>query len=123
MNQMKIIKFLIKYSRAAVILAVIAGIISGASNTGLLAVINAVLRNNGFSVTTLLLMFVGLCVLLPVTRFIAEVLLIRLGQGALVDLRMRLSSQILAAPLRQLEDLGAPRLLAVLSDEDRKSVV
>jgi putative ATP-binding cassette transporter len=114
---MKIIKFLIKYSRAAVILAVIAGIISGASNTGLLAVINAVLRNNGFSLTLLLLMFVGLCVLLPVTRFIAEVLLIRLGQGALVDLRMRLSRQILAAPLRQLEEIGAARLLAVLSED------
>ena len=114
---MKIIKFLIKYSRTAVILAVVAGIISGASNTGLLAVINAVLRNNGFSMTTLLLMFIGLCLLLPVTRFIAEVLLIRLGQGALVDLRMRLSSQILAAPLRQLEELGAPRLLAVLTDD------
>jgi len=114
---MKIIKFLTKYSRAAVILAVITGIISGASNTGLLAVINAVLRNNGFSITTLLLMFVGLCVLLPVTRFIAEVLLIRLGQGALVDLRMRLSSQILSAPLRQLEKIGAPRLLAALSDD------
>ena len=114
---MKIIKFLIKYSRAAVILAVVAGIISGASNTGLLAVINAVLRNNGFSMTVLLLMFIGLCVLLPVTRFIAEVLLIRLGQGALVDLRMRLSRQILAAPLRQLEEIGAARLLAVLSDD------
>jgi putative pyoverdin transport system ATP-binding/permease protein len=67
--------------------------------------------------TVLLLMFIGLCVLLPVTRFIAEVLLIRLGQGALVDLRMRLSRQILAAPLRQLEEIGAARLLAVLSDD------
>src|SRR5262245_31056794 len=98
---MKIIKFLTKYSRGAVILAFISGIVSGASNTGLLSVINGVLRNNGFSMTALLFMFIGLCVLLPVTRFIAEVLLIRLGQGALLDLRMRLSRQILAAPLRQ----------------------
>jgi putative ATP-binding cassette transporter len=114
---MKIIGFLIKYSRTAVILAIIAGVISGASNTGLLAVINAVLKHDGFSMTTLLYVFIGLCVLLPVTRFIAEVLLIRLGQGALVDLRMRLSSQILAAPLRQLEEIGSARLLAVLSDD------
>ncbi|HEX3558585.1 MAG TPA: cyclic peptide export ABC transporter [Pyrinomonadaceae bacterium] len=114
---MKIVAFLIKYSRATLILAVVAGVISGASNTGLLAVINAALRRNGPGMTTLLWLFVGLCILLPVTRFIAEVLLIRLGQGALVDLRMQLSGRILAAPLRHLEEIGAARLLAVLSDD------
>ena len=114
---MKIIGFLVKYSRSALILAVIAGAVSGISNTGLLAVINAALRTNGPDLTTLMWLFVGLCVLLPVTRYVAEVLLIRLGQGALVDLRMQLSGQILSAPLRHLEEIGAPRLLAVLSED------
>lgn len=114
---MKIVAFLVRYSRTAVILAVVAGVVSGASNTGLLAVINAALRKNGFDMTSLLWMFVGLCILLPVTRFIAEVLLIRLGQGALVDVRMQLSGQILSAPLRHLEEIGAARLLAVLSED------
>lgn len=114
---MKIIGFLIKYSRSSLILAVLAGAISGISNTGLLAVINAALRNNGPDLTTLMWLFIGLCVLLPVTRYVAEVLLIRLGQGALVDLRMQLSGQILSAPLRHLEEIGAPRLLAVLSED------
>jgi len=44
-------------------------------------------------------------------------LLTHLGQEALLDLRLRLSRQILAAPLRRLEEIGPHRLLAVLTDD------
>jgi putative ATP-binding cassette transporter len=43
--------------------------------------------------------------------------LIRLGQGALLELRMRLCRQILATPLRRLEEFGAPRLMSSLTDD------
>src|SRR5262249_59342975 len=44
-------------------------------------------------------------------------LLIRLGQQTIFDMRMRLSRQILKAPLQHLETVGAPRLMAALTDD------
>lgn len=114
---MKLLSFLVKYSRRTVILAIVAGVISGACNTGLLAIINAALGNRANSRATLIWSFVALCLFLPLTRFISEILLTKLGQGALYDLRMQLSRQILAAPLRHLEQLGPHRVLATLTDD------
>lgn len=114
---MKLFLFLIHYSRRTAVLAILAGVISGASSTGMLALINASLRDSGPSRTTLMRAFIALCVMLPLARFFSESLLIRLGQGALLELRMRLCRQILATPLRHLEELGAHRLLASLTDD------
>ncbi|MDQ3918033.1 MAG: cyclic peptide export ABC transporter [Acidobacteriota bacterium] len=113
---MKLLSFFVKYSRGTVILAIIAGVVSGACNTGLLAIINSALRRQD-SRLVLLWWFIALCLLLPLTRFISEILLTKLGQGALYDLRMRLSRQILAAPLRHLEELGPHKVLATLTED------
>ena len=61
--------------------------------------------------------FVGLCVLLPAFKFMADWLLVRLGQEAVFKLRVKLSRQILASPLLRLERLGPHRLLAALTDD------
>lgn len=113
---MKIIAFFLKYSRKAVLVSVVAGMLSGVCNAALLAVINAVLKKDTAG-STLLWSFIGLCVLLPVTRFGSEFLLTRLGQEAMYGLRMQLCGQILSAPLRHLEKIGTPRLLAALTDD------
>ncbi|MFI5106028.1 MAG: ABC transporter transmembrane domain-containing protein [Terriglobales bacterium] len=114
---MKLIKFFFQHSRRNVLLSLGAGAFSGICNAALLGVINGVIRNNGSALRVLLWTFVGLCVLLPLSRFTAEVLLSKLGQGALYTLRMQLCRQILAAPLRHLEQISGPRLLAVLTDD------
>jgi putative ATP-binding cassette transporter len=114
---MKIIYFLLRYSPRLMVLAILAGIISGASNTGLLALINAILTGSELSTATLAWGFVALCVLVGVSRVVSEFLLTGLGQGALVDLRMQLSRKILSVPLRKLEELGAHRLMAALTDD------
>jgi putative ATP-binding cassette transporter len=114
---MKLLSFLIKYAPGSVALAVVFGVISGASNAAMLALFNSVLRGNGISRTTLLWWFIALCIFLPLTRYASEMLLTRLSQDALMSLRMRLCRQILAAPLRHLEELGAHRLLTVLADD------
>ncbi len=114
---MKIIYFMMRYSRRLLLLAVIAGIISGAANTALLAVINSALNQTQSQGMNLALVFVGLCVLVPVTRIVAELLLAHLGQGALYQLRMDLSRQILGVPLRKLEEVGVHRLMAALTDD------
>jgi len=114
---MKLLKFLIHYSPRSVILAMIAGAVSGASNAALLSVFNTALKNNGARSSTLVWSFIGLCLLLPLTRFSSEILLTRLAQGALFKLRLQVSRQILAAPLRHLEELGAHRLMTALTED------
>ncbi len=114
----KLLSFLVRYSPRSMFFAIVAGIISGAVNTGLLALFNEVLRgDHGYSRTTLIGSFVALCLSLPVTRFISEALLTRVSQGALFNLRLRLSEQIMSAPLRHLEKLGTHRLMTALTDD------
>jgi putative pyoverdin transport system ATP-binding/permease protein len=113
---MRLVTFLLRYAPGRVAAAVVAGVISGASSTCLLAVFNAALGRQ-YSRTTLIWSFVGLCALLPLSRYASEMALAHLSQGALYDLRVRLSRQILAAPLRRLEDLGAHRLMSALADD------
>jgi len=113
---MKLVKFLFRYSHRTTVLAIVAGVVSGIASTGLIATMNAQLSRTQ-SRTILIWCFAGLCVLLPVSRFFSEWLLVRLGQDALLELRLQLSRQILAVPLRRLEVLGAHRLLAALTDD------
>src|SRR5262249_25672511 len=75
------------------------------------------LHGAGYSRTILVSSFIALCLFLPLTRYASEMLLARLAQNALLDLRMRLSRQILSAPLRHLEELGPHRLLTALTDD------
>jgi putative ATP-binding cassette transporter len=114
---MKTIFFLMRYSRRFLVLAIIAGAVSGAANTGLLAIINAALNGDRSRKAALAMAFVALCAVLPLTRMASELLLMRLGQGALLKLRMDLSREILSVPLRRLEEIGAHRLLAALTDD------
>lgn len=113
---MKIILFFFRHSRKAVLLSIIAGIGSGVCNAALLGVINAVLKRNG-AASAFLWTFAALCILLPFTRFTSEFLLNRLGQGAMYELRVKLSAQMLGTPLRHLEQVGPARLLAALTDD------
>jgi putative ATP-binding cassette transporter len=112
----KTLKFFLQHSWKIVLLSVITGIFSGTCNAALLAVISTALKGDG-SPTVLIWGFVGLCVLLPIARFVSECFLTRLGQGAMYSLRMQLCRQVLAAPLRHLECLGAPRILSALTDD------
>ena len=117
---MKIIGFLLRYSKyswGVVLTAAIAAIIAGASSTGILIVISKALTKGGAPGRILVWSFVGLCLFVPLSRFISQVLLVRLSQAAMFDLRMQLSGRILAAPLRRLEEIGAHRLLATLTED------
>ena len=113
---MRVIYFLMRYSRRSLVLAVLAGVISGAANTGLLTVINTTLHNQA-SKPQLAVLFIVLCLLVPIARIASELLLTRLGQGVLFKLRMDLSRQILLVPLRRLEEVGPHRLLTALTED------
>jgi putative ATP-binding cassette transporter len=114
---MKLFSFLLRVSPGIVILAISAGVVSGISSAFLIALINSVITGHNIAGGTLIAAFVGLCLLLPVARFTSDYLLCNLGQKSIYQMRVRLNSRILAAPLRQLEEVGNHRLLATLIDD------
>jgi len=114
---MKIIRFLFGYSRWRVTLAVLGSVVAGLGNVGLVALINFALGPHGYPLGLLAAAFVGLALLLTVGRAISSLILTGLTQNAVLDMRMQMSRKILTAPLRQLEELGAPRLMATLNGD------
>lgn len=114
---MNLIRLLLRHSPLHLALAVLTGILSGASAAGLIALINTMLSQDKPSAATLVWLFASLCLLRLITNLASQVLLIRLAQNAILNLRMLLSRRILASPLRHLEEIGAHRLLAVLSED------
>ncbi len=113
---MKLLKFLMRYSRGAVLVAIFAGAVSGIGNTALLALINVALTSR-VSGPVLAWTFLGFCLLVPASRIVSELLLARLGQGTVLDLRVRLSRRILDVSQRKLEELGSHRLLTLLTED------
>jgi putative pyoverdin transport system ATP-binding/permease protein len=120
---MKLISFLllwtksIRYSRLIILSTTLAGWIGGLCSLGLLAIMNQALSRPGSATRLLIWGFVGLCVLIPVLKVTSQLLMMRLGRQANVQLRMRLSRQLLSAPLRHLEEIGAHRILGTLTDD------
>ncbi len=106
----------VKGSRVKVVVAIISGAIAGFGSTGLIAVANTVLSSKGAS-RELAVMFFVLCVIVPVCGFISQAFVVRLSTQAAEDLQMELSGQALRAPYRFLEEMGAHRLLAAITDD------
>lgn len=115
---MNLIRLLLSTSPLLLSLAVLSGIISGGSAAGLIALTNTSLSHAKSSTsTTLICSFAALCLLRLIANLTSQVLLIHLSQKAILDLRMLLSRQILASPLRHLEQIGAHLLLATLTED------
>src|SRR5215216_6498073 len=122
-NSLELIRFLLKNARAVkhaplmMGLIILMGIISGASNAALLAMIGRWLSSAAPMSNRFIIIFFALCITLPVARFASEGMLITLSSQALLELRIRLTRQILSAPLRRLEELGPHRLMATLTED------
>lgn len=103
-------------SRVMVFTIVAAGICTGLFNATLLGLINSFLNSQG-SGSIQVAGFIALCVVVCVTRFTSEALLVYLSSATIFNLRMQICRNILSTPLRFLENVGAPRLLAALTDD------
>ena len=114
---MKLVAFLLRSSSGTVSLALLSGIVAGVSNTGLLIVINSVLSKSNVPRETLIWSFALLCLAMLVSRAASWIFLVQLAHRVTFKLRLDLSTRILRAPLHHLEKLGAPRLLATLTDD------
>ncbi|MEE8584659.1 MAG: cyclic peptide export ABC transporter [Acidobacteriota bacterium] len=115
---MKLLISLFQESRWILAAAFASSIVSGAGSTALLVLLNSVLITKSIEPgRTFFLGFLGACFVIPLTGLLAMYLLERLGQGTILRLRLQFSRQILDSPLRQLEDIGIPRLLTVLTGD------
>ena len=114
---MKIIRLLLKNSGKNFFLAAISSFLSGASSAGIIAVINYAIANLQNLPPWLIWLFISLCMTLWIFQFISWVLINRLSQGVIYDLRLEMTQRILNCPLQHLENLGVPKLLATLTDD------
>jgi len=114
---MNLVRLLLYSSKATAFLAVAAGLAVGAGSVALLALVHAAMKQDDTPASSLAWRFVAVCIAVLLVRVGSQAVLIRLGQGWGFNLYTRLSRQILATPLRQLEMIGTPRLLAVLTED------
>jgi putative ATP-binding cassette transporter len=115
---MNLIYFILRSSWGMVAIAIATGFLSGGSSAGLIALISHTASSSSASrLTSIIWGFAGLAIVALITSIISQVMLIRLSQNAVLQLRMRLSRQILASELSHLEHLGNPRLLATLTED------
>lgn len=115
---MALITFILRSSWRAVAIALVAGLLSGGLSAGLLVIITRTAANAAIASPFMAAVaFVGLGVLALLTSLISRIVLVRFSQTAVFTLQLRLSRQILATDLRQLETIGLPRLLALLTED------
>lgn len=114
---MVLIKFILDNARSTFIWAVVAGAGAGISVVCLLALTNETLHNPEMITIKNAVLFGALILVMAGLRVTSTVLLTRLSQESIGMLRMRLSREILAAPLLDLEGYGSHKLLASLSSD------
>jgi putative ATP-binding cassette transporter len=114
---MNLIRLLLTTSGVNVLLATVTGLLSGASSAGLIALINAALQGTSLSPGKLVLSFLGLCLLMLISTAMSQMCISRVAETIIFDLRLRLTCHILACPLRNIEEIGIPRLLAALTQD------
>jgi putative pyoverdin transport system ATP-binding/permease protein len=118
---MKLVGFLLKASWITVLAAATTGFMSGVGSASLIALINQSIAettlNSLKSQQQLLWSFIGLAGITLLTNLISQFLLVELAQDAIYKLRLHISGWILASPLQHLEELGASRLLATLTED------
>lgn len=114
---MNLLRFLLNHSRRLMIWTSLAALLSGACNAGLIAMVNAVLNETETPTRILVWCFVALGLGRLLTNFLAQVTLTHFSQHSVAKLRRDLVRRILAVPLRQLEEIGAPRLMVALTED------
>src|ERR1041385_2684072 len=114
---MNLFKFVWRTCRRMLVLSVIAAAISGACNFGLLAMVNTAINSPGGATLVVLGGFFALGLGRLASSYFSQMLSVYLCQGAIANLRRDFVQAILGAPLRKLEEIGAPRLLVALTDD------
>lgn len=113
---MRLWSFYSRLSPAVLTAAVCFGLLSGLSAAGLLAIINHAIQL-GRTTTGLVVFFISVCLLRLGSGIAAHILMIRLSQSALRNLRVELGLTALRSRLDHLERVGRSRLAASFGDD------
>lgn len=116
-TSMDIVIHLLSRSRFNIVLGVATGIVSGLGSAALIALINTEVHTTALDFGYAPWIFGSLGFLVLFTHVTSAIIVMRVGQTAARDLRMELSRRIMSAPLRLLQRLGAPRLMANLTED------
>ncbi|MEH2248659.1 cyclic peptide export ABC transporter [Nostoc sp.] len=114
---MKLVRLLVKTSWIRVVFATLAGLLNGVTNVGLIIIINSMLRGTQLSKSNLIWYFVSFCCLQVICSTITQALIARLAQRVTFNLQQQLVYCIIACPLKQIENIGIPPLLATLTED------
>ncbi|WP_042339522.1 cyclic peptide export ABC transporter [Paraburkholderia ferrariae] len=114
---MSLLLKLARNSRWTLFVALITSLVSGLGNAGLVALINQALSASVVQLARLGWQFVALGMIVLATRTLSQTLFMDLGQRAKASLRMQTIRRIGDASFRHLEQQGAARSLAVLTQD------
>lgn len=114
---MSLLRFVPVRSWLVATVAVVAGLFGGAFSAALIALVNTALNDPTRSRRFLAVCFFGLVIGRAAANGAARLLLNHFTQQALSDVSRNLSRRVLATPLRQLESVGIPRILATLTHD------
>src|SRR6266850_6271513 len=114
---MDILKFIWRSCRGMMVLTTVTALLSGACNAGLMVLVSTALVNSESATRALIWAFVALGLGKVATNFVSQAMLVSFSQGAIAQLRRGLIRKILSVPLRDLEEIGTPRILVALTDD------
>jgi putative ATP-binding cassette transporter len=114
---MKLVKFVLKNCRRMLVLTILAALLSGACNAGLIALVNVAINHRERTTGIIIGAFIALGVGRLLTSVYSQLISVRLSQGVIAKLRRDLVHSILRAPLRRLEEIGSARLMVALTDD------
>jgi putative ATP-binding cassette transporter len=114
---MSLLLNLARRSRWVLLAAMLTSLISGFGSAGLVALINQALGASNARLAELGWRFLALAIVVLITRTLSQTLFMYLGQHAKAMLRMRTIRRIGDASFRNLEQQGASRSLAVLTQD------
>ncbi|GAA2104679.1 cyclic peptide export ABC transporter [Streptomyces albiaxialis] len=114
---MNFLSLLASRSRATVVAALTAGLLSGAATMVLIAVLQKILERLDDPGTRLLVAFIVAAATVLLAGAVSSVLLIRLAQRTVQELRMELCRRILDSGMRRIESIGTARLQSALTDD------
>lgn len=113
---MNLASFLFRHDRRSLFTIVALGVLGGLAGAALVAVVNRALHNPGQR-AALLAIFAFVVLVKIASHVIAGLFLVRLSQSSVQHLLDELTRRVLETPLRRLEEIGSPRVLAALTDD------
>lgn len=114
---LRVIYLMMTYSRSAILVASAMAALGGAGGALLMVLIDHQLTPSSSSWMSSAWAFAFVVAAMLVFNLVSRMLLTRVGQRTEYDLRMHLVRKVLATPLRKLEDIGAGRIVGVLTQD------